>query len=251
MRQRRQLFSGADRGAKRGSRVAPPLVGLPGDLELRQPFELAEIARLAQRAIERGHGLARDRRIVPEFEMRRSQQRDQRVARERRGDELEHQIERGGHRLGRERQRVRRLIRNAGAAKRARARGTDTAAAACRRPRCAPGRWLTSRQQGLATIGLQPPRDANQLLFAIAAGEPLHGPAAPPAPRAWARSRPGAVPVDLLQAGQPVVNPLVKAGRQHAVGRRRDRSSRVRACASADRSRRHTVRRDRQSSRRP
>ena len=104
---------------------------------------------------------ARDRRAVPDREMRRSKQRNQPVACERRGGEFEHQIEGGGHGFGRERQRVRLF---------------DTE---CPRhqTRCAPGTrdgsgrlYMTAARSGggvlmsrptcLATIGLQPPRDA-------------------------------------------------------------------------------------------
>ena len=46
--------------------------------------------------------------------MRRAEQRDDGLAREVRRHELEHEIERGGVGLGRQRQRVEGLIRNAG-----------------------------------------------------------------------------------------------------------------------------------------
>jgi hypothetical protein len=49
-----------------------------------------------------------------EGEMRRAEQRDDRLAREVRRNELEHEVERGGVRLRRQRQRVKRLVGNAG-----------------------------------------------------------------------------------------------------------------------------------------
>ena len=127
--QRRERQCGGPRGMERR-----PIRGICSSSRpnrVRQPLEPAEIPLFAQLAIERGDRLPVDRADpVPKHEMRRPQQRDHRRPREARLDELEDEIERGGERLGGERQRVERLIRQTCALRRLREPDRGTAAVA-------------------------------------------------------------------------------------------------------------------------
>ena len=89
--ERRQLARGGERGVERGPRVRRgPSLG-----ERLEALELAEVARVAQRPVERAHRrVARRRPACPKGEMRRPQQRDERGSREVAPTQLEHQVER-------------------------------------------------------------------------------------------------------------------------------------------------------------
>ena len=102
--QRAQFLGGGDSRLRR----------LPS-LEGPQVLDAAEIPFVAERTIQGRDIRSPYRRAVDrEREMGRTEQRDDRLAREVRCDELEHQIERSRIRLCRQRQRIEGLIRNAG-----------------------------------------------------------------------------------------------------------------------------------------
>ena len=147
-------------------RRRPPPCAAFHRVERPQVLDAAEIAFVAERAIQRRDIRSPYRRAVDcEREVRRAEQRHDRLAREVRGDELEDQIERRRIRLCRQRQRVERLIRNAGVRKhipreihvRQRPLEHHRAAIEIGRPGC-----------------LHAGRDRGQLVFAVAAhGERL------------------------------------------------------------------------------
>ena len=91
--------------------------GAAGHRQRVEPGHVAEVALLAQEAIERANRFARQLRAVgAEAEVRRPQQRHDRIAREAGFHGVDDEIDRRGGRLGGERQRVDGAIRRPAAA---------------------------------------------------------------------------------------------------------------------------------------
>ena len=100
--------------------------------------------------------------FVTEDEMRRAQQRDQRLATEVRGHRFEHEVDRGGHRFRGERQRVDGLIRDA---RRRQRFGGEIQIR--QRMLEDDGRTVERRRLAAATIRLDLTRDPDELLFPV------------------------------------------------------------------------------------
>ena len=179
-----------------------------------EAIELAQIARLAERSIDGRDRRPLDRLFTVDLKMRRTQQRDERRARELGRGELEDDVERGGERFGGKRQRVEGLIRNPGAAEdiareiQVRQRASEDDADALER-RTFGGRFDAAR-------------DGDELFFAVAVRK--HGRVGRARRCQENRQDPRALQterslVDLLDARQPFVDALVEARLQHLDGR--------------------------------
>jgi len=182
----------------------------------REPFErrtVAQISGVAQRTVERGHLVRRQRRLDgTEPEMRRPEECDRRTARKIAGDERNDKVQRRGKRLRRERQRVEHLQRD-------------------------PSRSQYFPRQ--VDIGKRPAdnqRDPAERGHRIAGAHFMTNPARKPCDflfaiarclreRAWRHDEDGRRPfrirsnMRLLDARQQLMNPLVKRTGHHSIGR--------------------------------
>ncbi|HEY4957924.1 MAG TPA: hypothetical protein VII31_08925, partial [Caldimonas sp.] len=217
LEQRLQRLGGLDDDAQRRPRrfVAVPVSG-----EHAQPIALTQVSRIAQPAVERGDRSrrqvsVRSARTCRPLEVRRSKQRDRRVARELRRHELDDDVERGRERLGRERQRVEGVIRKARAAEhlasqiQVRQRPLEDD----RRAVEMPGSGRSGR--------FHPARDDRKLLFAIAAHEQRKVARSSRRDQGRRRCRSGGAnraSLDFLDAGKPVVHALMQTGGEQLLG---------------------------------
>ena len=217
--QGRQVDARVQHGPQRGlGSVNPPCRG-----QFLQAIEIPEVAGITQRPVERAHRLPRHlaagvhRRRAPKRKMRRPQQRHQRASGEVRRRGFEQEVESRCDGLGRKRQRVGGLKRDAGGTKhfrrqiQIRQRRLVDNGGACERNGIA-----------AAAIGLEHPCDRHQLFFAIAER--------PPGFVGWSvrrghqrgcdgrsnRLRPNSF--NLVEPRPPGVQAFVKARTKHRVG---------------------------------
>ena len=255
-RRRRRLRAAAPARARRRARRRAPQRPRPPSCRPPAPprrAEVAEVARLAQRAIE-GADLLRGSRSRPSCSKRKCGDRSSAT--------MASRVKSSSRRARGPDRRPRRSARPPAAARRTSDTGCPAAPNVSRREIQIRQRPLEHDRRAVersdvtrrSSTSLDLPGDGDELLFAIAVREPQLIRPPPAGVTSIGRTRDvgrrDRTRLDLLETGPPVVQALVKAGAEHRLGA--DTMSmrlEARQCARADRNRRRTGRPDRQSSR--